>query len=377
MDKHAAQRLLRGNGTRYTPAEWGLLKSVITAETDSSLPSAAEHARRDSNRVVRILTDNALCTWALHACPSLCEVDGEIRSAIERSAQFEFGACAQRKFALLELDRLAVAGGCQPIVIKGPANALVYYSKESSRPSRDIDIVVESADTARCLGIAFQDLSDTNEIPTWGDVGKSRVAGYNVEAHAFFISAVRWGTYHDLIDGSQPLPGCSALRYPNPAAAFTIALLHFAHHFGSTSFDLLDMGRMLQTGQIDIPTLTALWRKYDLVDLVLPGLTVLDTVIPCITPDDWSRLFQGLSFRKRQETLISLRLLGARRLTKFRDEWFNSRFTPPSFARRMLRRFFGSAATTQQLTGLHPRHPLFWAAHLLYLPVKRILFLWK
>ena len=151
MDKHAAQRLLKQNGTGFPLAEWFVLKSLITAETNPALPTLAEHVQRDPGCVLKVLTGNALCGWALHACPSLRDAPDNIRAAIEKAAQYEFGACAQRKMALYELDRWTGQRGGLPLVIKGAANALVFYEKESARPSRDIDIVMEPDAIARCF----------------------------------------------------------------------------------------------------------------------------------------------------------------------------------------------------------------------------------
>lgn len=142
MRKAETQRRLRGNGTSFADAEWRVVRTALTREAAAGTPSPAELCAEDGDGVVRALSGNGLCSWALHACPSLAAVTDQVRTALEQAAQYEIAACAQRKVALGQLDDLAAEHDCRMVVIKGAATSLVYYEKESFRPSADIDVLV-------------------------------------------------------------------------------------------------------------------------------------------------------------------------------------------------------------------------------------------
>lgn len=377
MEKSEAQQLLNRTGSAFTTDEWRILKSLLTAETDPTLPALAEYSSRNAGLLKSVLTRRALCTWALHACPSLREAPEDVRAVLTRAAEYEFAACAQRKVAMHQLEQLAGQHGCAPLIIKGAANALLYYEKESLRPSSDIDIVMPIEAMAEC----FRDWASlplaTAPPEAWVHPPPFRVAGYPVELHACFISPGLWGRPGDLDTNSRLLRGHTHLRTPGTAEAFTLALLHFTRHFGGFTFDLLDMTRLLSSRELDGERAAALWRQHGIVHLVLPGLTVLDTIAPAISDAAWHELFHALPRARQREVTHGIRLLATRRFTKLRKEWFNARFQPPSFSHRAARLFLGSKALTRERCGRTPRHPLFWYFHLLHLPLKRIASLWK
>lgn len=378
MEKRDAQRLLKGNGTTFSPAEWSILKTVLMSERAPDLPTFAAHCEHDAGRVVKLLTGNALCSWTRYACPSFLDTPEDVRKVLNRAADYEFAACAQRKAALYELDRMAGERGDQPIIIKGAANALAFYEKESLRPSGDVDVFLPDEAIGYYVPAPAATAEETvSHAPVAYHLPVFRVAGYPVELHRFFLSESQWGSYEDLAEGSLPLKGFVNLRRPDVRAAFTIALLHFARHIGGFTFDLLDMLNLSRADGFDIEQAAALWREKGLVDLVLPGLTVLDTLTPVVSDATWRALFDSLSRRKRREVLVGLRLLSGRRLVKLRREWFGSRLARGRFIERLTQRFLGSTAATQHLTGLSPKRPLFWFLHCVGLPLKRVLVFWK
>lgn len=378
MDKRDAQALLRGNGTTFSAVEWDILRAVMTAEAAASSPALAEHCQRNPDLVVKLLAGNALCSWALHTCPSLRDAPEGVQATLNRVGQYEFAACAQRKAALCLLDALAGEQGFRPLIIKGAANALLYYPKESLRPSGDVDLVMPDDATAHWFAAHADAVADdVVHEPVDYHLPELRLAGYPVETHRFFLSPRQWGGYEDLAGGAAPLVGFDNLWRPDTTVAFTLALLHFARHIGGFVFDALDVAQICNAHDFDLEKTAAFWQSEELVDLILPGLTVVDTMVPVIPDELWQALFESLSRRKQREVVFGLRLLGSRRWVKLRREWFGACLTRQPFAARLSHRFFGSKTSTKRLTGLEPTQARFWFLHFIVLPVKRVLGSWK
>ncbi len=368
MHKVRAQQLLRGNGTGFPDAEWRILKPLLRSE---SCPHG------DAS-VLALLTRLGLCNWALDADPFLRDAPEQLRAAIAKAAQREFAACAQRKLALLQFDALAEKRGCTPVLFKGAANATAFYGKESLRTSGDIDVMMSFEEAVRCFPKSAGTVQDPRRPEARArHLPRDMSFGYPIEPHLCLLAPETWGGFGDLAENSLPMDGYTKLRRPNPATAFTIALLHFALHAGGAIFDILDAIRISHSDDFSFDEAVALWHEMGLTHQVLPALTVFDTVSPMVPAETWNALFNGLARSDRHGVLAGLRLLAARRFAKLRLDWFRSRLMGPSLTKHLIRRLAGTKETTQDLTKLQPKNPLFWFYHLLVLPTKRLVLFWK
>lgn len=372
-----ARERLRINGycAGFTPAEWVLLKPLIAEEAPET--SLVEQARRDPEYVAKVLLGRGVCGLVLHTVPEFNDLPDSLWEIVCAGAQREFYTCALRKSTLSILDILAGEHDCGVIVVKGSANAVTYYEKESLRVSLDIDLIMEEPAIAQCFREHTEIPSEDAPPEAWFELPEFRIAGYPVEAHGYFAAPSRWGHYADLAEDSQALKGFSRLRRPGTEAAFTLALLHFMHHGGGFFFDLMDMKQIARAPEFDIARAAELWKEKDLVDLVLPGLAVADALIPLVSDEMWDDLYSGLRRRKRCETACSIRFLSSARFNKMRLDWCRSRIAKPSFPRRLFQRVLGSQEFTRKQTGLEPEKPLFWIYHILLLPLKRMILFWK
>jgi len=166
------------------------------------------------------------------------------------------------------------------------------------------------------------------------------------------------------------LAGFSHLRRASCDAAFTVALLHIAlHTHRGGGFDLLDLLQMVRAPEFSLRRAAALWRRHNLVHLVLPPLTVLDTLCPVVPDDVWVGLFSDLS-------LLDQLLLRSGWGT-LRRRSFLASLHGQSLMELLVEGLLGTREITQNRTGCTPRQPLFWFHHLLGLPVKRTLKFWR
>ncbi len=374
MEKARAQRILGGNGTAFSEDQWRILRDVITAGQVGSAACCAT----DTGLFVETVTRNALSSWTLHAYPALEGASQESRETLEKVAQYEFAACAQRKLALAGLEAWAQEHDSSPVVFKGAANALAFYDKESLRPSGDIDVIMPEGSAVQSLQADTEHMADERSLEEKArHLAPIGAFGYPLEVHFCFIAPGKWGGYEDLVAESVPLEGFTRLRRPNAAAALTIALLHFAHHSGKSIFDMLDVARITRAEGFSLDDAIRLWKEEALVPCILPSLTQFDTVCPIIPSERWRELFNALPLHARLEVLVGLKLLSYRRFTKIREDWFWSRLMGPSLARRLLRRVASNREITQDVTGLHPKQPLFWFHHLARLPLRRLMGFWR
>ena len=356
--------------------EWAILKS-LAVPAEEAAQKLLELARHDGDEVARVLLGRGVCGWIVHTNPAYAQFPESLREIVQKGAQREFMVCAQRKAAMMSLDALAAEQECAMIAVKGAANALLYYEKESTRPSLDSDLIMTPDAIARCFNDRIALPAEDAPREQWFQTPEFRIAGYPVEAHAFFLASARWGHCADLEPTTVPLRGFSQLRGPDATTAFTLSLLHFMHHGGGFFFDLLDMVQIAKQDGFDIAAAAAVWKENDLVDLVLPGLAVVEALTPLVSEVLWDELWDTLRRRKRFECAISLRFLASARFNRMRADWFRSRIVSPAFSRRLFGRVAGSKEFTKQRTGLEPGSPRFWLHHILVLPLQRLVFFWK
>ena len=367
-----ADRLAQGlesASTFLAPEAWRLIRPLIRKDTHA----AAVALESMDESLLRTLTQYGLCGWANHVAGGLGRGIGE---RLTRPALRELAACAQRKAALHTLDTLADLRGVRPIIIKGAATALTYYPKESLRPSHDIDVLVH--DFTAWTGFQPDDPPGANPIGTQNrHLAPTRIGGYLVEFHEYFVAADRWGTYDDLVRHAQPLPGFRSLLQPGSTEAFTIALLHFGFHVGEFTFDFLDLREIARASDFSWDECEALWRREDLLPLLLPALAVLGTLGEAEALARWGRLMGEISFLRKIEVRIGLRLLVSRRFKKLRKDWFRTRLSRWSLVRPMFQRLSGSRAATTAATGRTARDPIFWLFHFIFLPARRLTHFWQ
>jgi hypothetical protein len=377
MNKQQAQAQLREANAVYSPDQWRVIETVLTAEQDSRRPTISDLVRDDETMVLSLLTKRALCGWTIHACPSVGDTSQGFQEALARAGQLEFAACAQRKFALQQLESMADETDGTPIVFKGAANSLLYYDKESVRPSVDIDVMMKYEDVNASM--PDHGAKNTARFPyQWvRHLERYHALGYPMEPHFCFVSPSIWGRHSDFLPDAEPLPGFSRILCPSTAVSLTISLAHFAHHGGRSIADILDVIQMLKADPDCLVESIPVWRVNDFVRYVLPGLTFMDSIIPLISDKQWSELYRSLDAGDQESLVKDMGLAERRRFGRLRDNWHWSRITGISIWKIVLARVIGTRHQTEFVTNLKPRQIRFWLYHLVGLPIRRAFTVWR
>lgn len=369
------QRIARA-GVLVSPREWPLLSHFLAQE----FAAAELLLQKDpaAEQLFATLEAHGMGGWLLNRLPDSCFADAAWRTRLQRGSDREFAACALRRHGLLQLDRACRDCLEPPLVIKGAANALLYYPRESLRPSHDIDLLLAPQDAERCFPQESQTVHA--EEPSWGPHHHAvpfSVGGYTVELHHFLTAPDRWGRHEDLRAEAVPLPGFDRLHGPAPTLAATIALIHFNFHVGSFTYDFHDLDCIARHEHFDWRTAENYWRANGLVANVLPGLAVFAALGGPVPADGWDRLYAALPLRKRAEVALGLQLLSSPRFSRLRKDWFCTRVTGWPLLWPLAKRIAGSYALTREQTGRNESDPMFWMHHYLGLPARRLLSFWR
>ena len=153
--------------------------------------------------------------------------------------------------------------------------------------------------------------------------------------------------------------------------------LHFNFHVGSFTYDLHDLDQILRHPDFSWDRAESLWSETSLVSRILPVLAVFTALSAHPTDERWNKLYRGLPPGERVRVAIGLRLLSSRRFTRLRKDWFCTQLTGWPLITPLAARLAGSRATSRTLTGRNEREPIFWLAHLVGLPMRRMLSFWR
>ncbi len=327
--------------------------------------------RHDPAEALRQFTRLHLARYALHVLEGAGEA-GEVRDRLRPAVAIELGWDAKRKLALAELDRFLEAKGVRGVLIKGAWTSLLFYPGESLRWSNDIDVILAPED----LRILYPREVAAVEARDYAfprlHIARQVFAGTAVEMHYRFGYCRRWGSAADILHGATPAPGLGSLLSPAPEVGATVLLLHMLKDRGRAPYDLLDWRMLEASGALDWARAEALWREYGLGPFILPSLELAAEVTggaPAALLDD---LRASLLPAERRTAKTLGRYIRSERVTRLQTHRVRCELLERSFAGYCMDGFLGSRERTRRLTGMGPRHPLFWIWHLVILPCRRI-----
>lgn len=338
--------------------------------------AVAEIARRlaiKPDATVRLITGARLAGLTrMRLKTNDISLPASIAAVLEQAELQEFAAAARRRVALIALEQDAVEWKITPLLIKGAANALVYYAQEHWRVSADLDIAMTAADRDRHLPgtAAFPPPAETpvDHLPC------RLLAKTTLEIHYRWGTCRDWGTVEDLFAEAEVLPGFSRLRRPSPVVAGRIALLHLRGHLGEMPFDLIDLSAIReQEGNWNFLTELSMPSPSDLTAQLAPGLLIAARIFPDFPPDLAAQIRAELGFFQKRLAQQIADFILFHRYPLLRERYLRSRIDGTAFFLPCIRDLLGSVDRTKRLTGRHPSDPLFWVQHLAILPAKRIL----
>lgn len=377
MELAAYRSRIARSGVLLPEADFRLLSALFVRD-DEGVSRLLGAARGECDLLFDVLELHGLCGWALERLGVPVKGHGALERRLQAGQAREFAACALRRLALQQLDAACAGCASPPILIKGAANAVCHYERESMRPSQDIDVMLRPDDASRCF--PAETALPCEEEPAWGPAHHAppfKLAGYEVEIHQFLSTPGMWGKYADLQANASPLPGFQHLHATAPVEAFTIALLHFNFHVGNFTYDFFDLDRIAMHPEFSWEQAESLWRSNKLTANVLPPLAIFEALAQLPESGRWNRLYSGLGPWERVEVSIGMRLLASRRFTRLRKDWFCTRLTGWPLLLPLWRRLAGSQRLTREVTGRSTGDPMFWYAHLFALPAKRLLAFWR
>ena len=350
------------------------LPALLASPSPEATNVLARRLGWDAIGTVRALRRRGLVTYALHRLTEAGLGDEPGLEAMREAAAWELGFTAKRRLALADLDCMAGEGGLHPVLIKGAANCVLYYPTETLRVSQDIDVVLPREDIDRHFPPGRLPPAPTRPgAPDPHDhVTRQLLQGTPIEFHFRVGLAPAWGEPADVAAGATPLPGRTCLLAPSTEVALTIALLHFRKNRGKAPYDLSDVTRIADVPGLDWQAVADLWTGRGLAPLVAPGLIAAARVGGGIPSDVVVRVWDGLVEPDRALAGLLAGFALSDRFRLLREHHVLCRMQGRSFVASCARDFAGSRAVTRKLTGLTPKHPLFWLNHCVLLPLRRL-----
>lgn len=357
------------NSLRLDPGsfeEWGCARLLANGGGGAMRELCHRH-KNSPAETLRSIRGNGLSSITRHLLTVNDLDDDALHQALDTYHLGELALVAKRQAALDELNRLSGEREVRPLLIKGAATSYESYPSPALRPSLDIDAILPPDLIARHFG----DLPTVNQHGSGIHAPRMRIGGMALEFHNQLARGIGWGNYDDLTKTARPSGRWPNLLLPSKENAITICLLHFSRHIGQTSFDLIDLSFMLEKDGMN--SMPQAWIEHHFAPLIYPGLLIHASL--SLNKNEMEladELWTSMCPKEREMAAALAETCASTNPSTWRLFKAKCAVKQTSMIAEGIRQLFGNVGKTAGKTGMTPQNPLFWAHHLIILPMKRM-----
>ena len=294
------------------------------------------------------------------------EIIKNFKQLLQAYRPSEMAGVANRKLAMQELDKRAGEMDIKPIIIKGGATSQLYYPKETMRSSSDIDILLSKTVLRNFIP------EDAGYSDQRHDAGQYNLMGFNVEAHQFVGSDMKWGLYEDVKKHSQVAASYPNLLFPDQVDTLFIALRHYTVHAGEMPWDLLDCSLLLAQDATALNKLIDRFFEQRTMTMLAMAPLVILAHLKMLESSTIETIYNELSIKDKKLLQKVINHHFQKEHSSFRNNYLSAKINNINWLVRGLNKIFYYKDMVKEKTGYSYSHPLFWFHYLMTYPFWRL-----